>query len=145
MKASSLLLLGSLPAAVLAADVIETDGFTTCGSNSDIQVTDMSLKFDKSTDIITFSFAGSNSVEQNVTAALTVTAYGSTVYTKTFNPCAAANYVEQLCPGKIMFANDEVQLANQLNSTLWHVHGVGFPYSSLLICRYDPLNRLLGP
>lgn len=97
--ASSLLFLGLLPSIATAADVIETDGFTTCGGNNDITVTEMYVKFDKSTDVITFNVAGSSNAVQNVTAALTVTAYGETVYTKTFDPCSSDNYVAQLCPG----------------------------------------------
>ena len=42
--------------------------------------------------------AGSSEKEQNVTAFLSVTAYGKNVYSNKFNPCSDDTFVEQLCP-----------------------------------------------
>lgn len=99
-KALSLIALAALPVGVLGGDVISTDGFSTCVDNGTITVETLDISYDRSTQIVTFDVAGSSSEEQNVTATITVTAYGRSVYTKTFRPCDAHTYVKQLCPGK---------------------------------------------
>lgn len=94
------LLLLSLPARVFAGDVLQTTGFSSCGSDADIQVQKMNIKYDKSTQLVVFDVAGTSNKVQEVTASLVVTAYGQQVYEKSFDPCDAATKVEQLCPGK---------------------------------------------
>ncbi|KAL8972870.1 MAG: hypothetical protein Q9183_000297 [Haloplaca sp. 2 TL-2023] len=89
---------GFVPAHVLAADVLKTSGFTSCLDNSDIKVTKLDVEYDRSKSSITFDVAGTSAKIQNVTASLTVTAYGKEVYTKDFNPCDTDTYVEDLCP-----------------------------------------------
>lgn len=85
---------------VLGADVISTDGFTTCGgADSSIQVQTLNISFDKVTSKITFDVAGSSSKQQEVTASLLIGAYGYN-YNKTFDPCATDTKVDQLCPGE---------------------------------------------
>ena len=85
---------------VLAADTLSTDGFNLCMTDSDITVTDLDVTYTRSTKEVVFDLAGTNSKEQNVTATLKVTAYGNTIYTKTFNPCGSEVHVAELCPGK---------------------------------------------
>lgn len=85
---------------VLAADTLSTDGFDLCMTDSDITVTDLDVTYTRSTKEVVFDLAGTNSKEQNVTATLKVTAYGNTIYTKTFNPCGSDVHVAELCPGK---------------------------------------------
>lgn len=93
---ASLALCGS----ALGADIISTDGFSNCGSSdSTIQVHNVDISFDRSTNTITFDVSGTSNVEQDVTASLIVEAYGIKVYNQTFDPCAADTKVDQLCPG----------------------------------------------
>ncbi len=35
-----------------------------------------------------------------MTATLNVTAYGTPIYSNSFDPCSAATFVKQLCPGE---------------------------------------------
>ncbi|PWW75870.1 TRP-domain-containing protein [Tuber magnatum] len=86
--------LGALP--VQAADVLETNGFSTCLATSDIKVDKMNVKYDKANGFVTFDLAGSSTREQKVKAVLTVTAYGRQVYEKTIDPCVQG--IAQLCP-----------------------------------------------
>ena len=84
-----------------AADIISTSGFSSCGnSDASIQVQNLDISFDRSTNKLTFNVAGHSDVEQDVTASLIVTAYGVSVYNQTFDPCAEDTKVDQLCPGE---------------------------------------------
>lgn len=71
-------------------------------ADSDITVTALDIQYDRTTQQITFDVAGTSSKEENVTAALYVTAYGKQVYQKTFNPCNEGSKVDQLCPGEFL-------------------------------------------
>ena len=92
---ASLTLLGTS----LAADIISTDGFSNCGGDSSIQVQNVDISFDRSSNKIKFNVAGMSSKSQEVTASLIVQAYGIQVYNQTFDPCASGTKVDQLCPG----------------------------------------------
>ncbi|CAJ2513857.1 Uu.00g019760.m01.CDS01 [Anthostomella pinea] len=83
---------------VLGDDVLVTSGFTNCNNDSDIKVQKADIKYDNAQKVVEFNVAGSSAKEQNVTAILSVTAYGRDVYTNKFNPCDAATRVDQLCP-----------------------------------------------
>lgn len=97
---AALLILGFLPAQILAADTLKTTGYTLCGTNSDIKVHNLDLSYSRSTRELTFNVAGTNQKELNVTASLEVYAYGKEVYSKDFNPCSPDHYIKQLCPGR---------------------------------------------
>ncbi|KAI4127700.1 MAG: hypothetical protein LQ338_003075 [Usnochroma carphineum] len=97
-RLSQLLALGALPARVLSADILKTSGFTSCLDNSAVQVNKLDIQYDRSKGSVTFNVAGTSAKVQNVTAALTVSAYGNEVYTKAFNPCDEGSRVDQLCP-----------------------------------------------
>lgn len=56
----------------------------------------MNVKYDRSTNLVTFDIAGSSLKEQKVKAVLTVTAYGKEVYRNEFDPCD--KNMTQLCP-----------------------------------------------
>lgn len=85
----------------VGADVISTNGFSSCSSGgSTITVENLDISFDRTTNKITFDVAGKSDVEQDVTASLIVQAYGVNVYNQTFDPCAEDTKVDQLCPGK---------------------------------------------
>lgn len=86
------------PLEAYAADTLSTGDLSTCLTDSDIKVNKLDIQFTRSTKNITFDVSGTNTKVQNVTAALSVTAYGNDVYDKEFDPCDEANYVEQLCP-----------------------------------------------
>ncbi|OOF90770.1 hypothetical protein ASPCADRAFT_211721 [Aspergillus carbonarius ITEM 5010] len=94
----TLIALGLLAPRVLAADTLSTQGLTTCLSDSAIQVDKLDVTYTRSTREIVFDVAGTNAKEQNVTAALTIYAYGSQIYSESFDPCSSEYYVEQLCP-----------------------------------------------
>ncbi|KAH6898642.1 hypothetical protein B0T10DRAFT_115871 [Thelonectria olida] len=96
--ASVVLAATALATGVLGGSVLETTGFTDCGSAADIEVTALDIKYDSKTQKIDYNVAGSSKTPRNVTAVLSVTAYGTEFYNKTFNPCAMTTYVKQLCP-----------------------------------------------
>ncbi|KAF2147509.1 uncharacterized protein K452DRAFT_304326 [Aplosporella prunicola CBS 121167] len=95
---SKWLLLGALPAAVLAGDTLSTHGFTPCLNNASIEINKMDVTFNRATKMVVFDVAGTSTKEQKVMASLAVSAYGKEVYSKSFNPCEEDTYVEQLCP-----------------------------------------------
>jgi hypothetical protein len=95
---ASLLLLSALPAGVFGADILKTDGFSSCGTNSDIQVQKLDISYDNSNKKVVFDIAGTSAKSQKVMAKLTVFAYGNEVYKKEFNPCDSGSKVDQLCP-----------------------------------------------
>lgn len=68
-------------------------------ANSNIKIQKLDVTYTRSTNEVVFDVAGTNEKEQNVTATLTVTAYGNQVYTKSFNPCGSSVHVPKLCPG----------------------------------------------
>ncbi|KAI6802147.1 DUF907 domain-containing protein [Hortaea werneckii] len=89
-------ILSMLPVSVLGADVLSTTGYSLCMNNGSVSVDKLDVTYNKNTRIINFDVAGTSEVEQNVTAKLVVTAYGKTVYTKTFDPCE--HDMERMCP-----------------------------------------------
>ncbi|KAJ5150951.1 uncharacterized protein N7482_010203 [Penicillium canariense] len=93
----ALLGLGVVPQA-LAADTLSTNGFSLCMTDSDIEVQDLDVTYSRSSKEVVFDVAGTNSKEQNVTASLTVTAYGNQIYSKEFDPCGNEVHVAELCP-----------------------------------------------
>ncbi|KAJ5972429.1 uncharacterized protein N7479_002347 [Penicillium vulpinum] len=82
----------------LAGDTLSTDGFNLCMSDSAINVQKMDVTYTRSTGVVVFDLAGTNSMEQNVQASITVTAYGNEIYSKEFDPCGNELHVEELCP-----------------------------------------------
>jgi azurin len=97
LQASSLLL---LPAA-LAAEILKTEGFSSCMENAQIKVNRMEIAYDKATNKLTFDVSGTSEKEQEVIAKLIVTAYGKELYSKEFDPCDEESKVDQLCPGRM--------------------------------------------
>lgn len=98
----SLAVLGAVTQTVVANDVLKTTGFSTCMDDSQIKVTALDIRYDRTTQQLNFDVAGTSKKEQNVTASLYVTAYGKQVYQRDFNPCDKATKVDQLCPGKCL-------------------------------------------
>lgn len=95
-------IVGALSTRVLGADVLRTQGFSSCLDNSTIQVDKLNVEYDRSAGVVTFDVAGTSSKSQNVTASLTVNAYGRQVYKKDFDPCSPK--IDQLCPGMCMMS-----------------------------------------
>lgn len=95
------ILLASAPLGALAGDVLKTNGYSSCQTDSDIQVNNLDIQFDRSTKKITFDVSGSSAKSQKVMAVLVVNAYGKEVYRSEFNPCDDKTKVDQLCPGKL--------------------------------------------
>ncbi|PFH55983.1 hypothetical protein XA68_17239 [Ophiocordyceps unilateralis] len=92
------LLLVGLVASARAADILKTDGFSSCGSGDTIKVDKVDISYDRDQKKVVFDVAGSSLREQNVTAILDVTAYGNSVYQNSFNPCDSNTFVQRLCP-----------------------------------------------
>ncbi|KAF2859501.1 TRP-domain-containing protein [Piedraia hortae CBS 480.64] len=90
-------LLALLPLAS-AEDTLSTAGYRSCLDNPTITITTLDATYDRRTRIIDFNVAGYSSVEQNVTATLTVTAYGRQAYSRTFDPCDFHTNMVQMCP-----------------------------------------------
>ena len=94
------LLITVVPSVVVASDILKTNGFTACITNPSITVNTLDIQYDRAAAAVTFNVGGSSTRAQNVTASLTVTAYGKQVYQKDFDPCDDATKVDQLCPGR---------------------------------------------
>ena len=92
------LILTSLLPTVLAADVLSSSGFANCNPNADIRVNFANITFDRGSGTVYFDVSGTSTKVQNVSAQLTVTAYGQQVYNNSFDPCK--QNIKQLCPGK---------------------------------------------
>lgn len=60
----------------------------------------MDVQYNRNDRTVIFDVSGKSAKSQNVTASLTVTAFGREVYRKDFDPCDDATKVDQLCPGK---------------------------------------------
>ena len=60
-----------------AADILQSSGFTNCAQNSDVQVKNANITFDRGSGVIFFDISGSSALSQKVNASLTVTAYGN--------------------------------------------------------------------
>lgn len=84
--------------AVAADDILKTSGFSNCGTNPTVEVKKIEITYNASNRTVVFDISGSSNKIQNVTAALEVTAYGQSVFSNKFNPCAAGTFVAQLCP-----------------------------------------------
>lgn len=91
---------GQLPSLVSSVDILKTSGFSQCGSSNDITVNKIDIRYDRDERTVIFDVSGSSAKSQNVTASLTVTAFGREVYRRDFDPCDDATKVVQLCPGK---------------------------------------------
>lgn len=94
----ALLAFVALVSSVNAADLLKTTGFSDCGSDASIKVQKINISYDKDNRTVVFDVAGTSTKSQNVTAVLSVTAYGNQIYSRSFNPCDAGTFVEQLCP-----------------------------------------------
>lgn len=94
--------LGVVPQA-LAADTLSTSGYDICQSDSPINIKKLDVSYTRSSNVVTFDVAGTNSISQKVEATLTVTAYGKQLYSKTFDPCGDSIHVDKLCPGRKRF------------------------------------------
>jgi hypothetical protein len=93
---------------VLSDDILVTSGFDNCNNNnnnSGITVDNVNIKYNNADKTVSFNVAGTSAKEQNVTAKLSVTAFGQNVYSNEFNPCAAGTFVKQLCPGTYFHRN----------------------------------------
>ncbi|EAT90017.2 hypothetical protein HBI56_035000 [Parastagonospora nodorum] len=93
------ILLASAPLGVLAGDVLQTNGYSSClNGPAEIKVNKLDIQFDRGTKKVVFDVSGTNEKEQKVMATLIVNAYGKEVYKKPFNPCDEGTKVDQLCP-----------------------------------------------
>ncbi|KAI0109948.1 TRP-domain-containing protein [Daldinia grandis] len=83
---------------VLSSDVLVTTGFNNCEENSSIRVQKVDISYNNADKVVVFDIVGTSDKRQNVTAWLSVTAYGQDVYTNAFNPCNETTFVDELCP-----------------------------------------------
>jgi hypothetical protein len=93
------ILLASAPLGALANDILKTNGYTSCQTDSAITVNRLDMEFDKTAKKIIFDVSGSSAKEQKVRAVLVVNAYGKEVYRKEFSPCDEETKMDELCPG----------------------------------------------
>ncbi|KKA29169.1 hypothetical protein TD95_003708 [Thielaviopsis punctulata] len=83
----------------LADNILHTVGFTTCpGTDDSVVVKNSAISFNQNQRTVDFNLIGVSAKQQNVTATISVTAYGRNIYTKSFDPCSSGTYVDQLCP-----------------------------------------------
>ncbi|KAF2000578.1 TRP-domain-containing protein [Amniculicola lignicola CBS 123094] len=92
------ILLASAPLGALANDILKTNGYTSCQTDSAITVNRLDMEFDKTAKKIIFDVSGSSAKEQKVRAVLVVNAYGKEVYRKEFSPCDEETKMDELCP-----------------------------------------------
>ncbi|KAH8890875.1 TRP-domain-containing protein [Thozetella sp. PMI_491] len=95
---SALLAGAALVQGVRADDILETSGFSSCNTNADIKVQKVNIKYNNADKTVSFDVAGTSTKIQNVTATLNVTAYGTQIYSNSFDPCDQSTFVTQLCP-----------------------------------------------
>ncbi|KAG5989271.1 hypothetical protein E4U54_004382, partial [Claviceps lovelessii] len=91
-------LLGLMTTQVLGDHILRTSGFSDCGSDPSVTMDKINISYDNDKKFVSFDIAGSSTKQQNVTAVLTLTAYGNTVYSNSFNPCDKNTYFERMCP-----------------------------------------------
>ncbi|ATY58978.1 DUF907 domain [Cordyceps militaris] len=87
-----------LATGAMAADILTTSGFSDCGSDATIKVDKVDITYNNADKTVVFDVSGTSTREQNVTAHLSVSAYGNQIYERSFNPCDDATFVQQLCP-----------------------------------------------
>lgn len=87
-----------LATGAMASDILTTSGFSDCGSDASIKVDHIDITYNNANKTVMFDVAGSSTKQQNVTARLSVSAYGNQIYQRSFNPCDESTFVEQLCP-----------------------------------------------
>ncbi|SPN97590.1 related to calcium-related spray protein [Cephalotrichum gorgonifer] len=91
--------LAALSTGVLGEDILETIGFSSCqNGTATINVQKVDIQYNNENKTVLFDLAGTSSQEQNVTAELKVTAFGSEIFSNSFNPCDSGTFVAQLCP-----------------------------------------------
>ncbi|KAH7627325.1 hypothetical protein B0T09DRAFT_181287 [Sordaria sp. MPI-SDFR-AT-0083] len=83
---------------VMGDDILKTIGFDTCEQDAQVSVQKADITYNNADKTVTFDVAGTSNQVQNVTAHLTVTAYGANIYENKFNPCDEGTFVKQLCP-----------------------------------------------
>ncbi|KAJ3577881.1 hypothetical protein NPX13_g2687 [Xylaria arbuscula] len=98
IRKAAVLVTAFIATGVLGDDILVTSGFTNCNNNSDITVDNVDIRYNNADKTVTFNVAGTSAKEQNVTAKLTVQAFGQDVYTNEFKPCSPETFVQQLCP-----------------------------------------------
>ncbi|CAK7202525.1 hypothetical protein SEUCBS139899_005249 [Sporothrix eucalyptigena] len=115
-------------ATTTATDILQTTGFNNCGGNStSVTVQKVDIQYNNDNQTVTFDVAGTSAKVQNVTAILNVTAYGTQVYSNSFNPCSASTFVQQLCPvpaGSFAASGSQAipaQFANQVPSIAFQI------------------------
>lgn len=142
-RLSQILVFGALPVRVFSADILKTSGFTSCLDGSTIQVTNLNIEYNRAKGSVTFDVAGTSAKVQNVTASLTVSAYGNEVYKNDFNPCATSTKVDQLCPGTsseplIFSLRTRSSNDHRLDSPRRLFLRSGYTANNISVCKSDP-------
>lgn len=135
-----MVLVGALSTRVLAADVLRTKGFSSCLDNSTIKVNNLNVQYDRSAGVVTFDVGGTSTKSQNVTASLTVTAYGKQVYQKDFDPCSPK--IDQLCPGKCKLFVYGLTILITICSSPRHLRGQRIPTHTICVCEQCPVDSI---
>ncbi|KAI9368942.1 hypothetical protein BJX61DRAFT_185791 [Aspergillus egyptiacus] len=114
------MVLALLPVGSYAGDTLSTESFSTCLADSTIRVDRLDVTFSRSTKEVTFDVSGTSTKVQNVTATLTVTAYGNEVYSNEFDPCDRAYFISGFCPipARAFKANDSLVIPEEFVSMI---------------------------
>ncbi|TGZ81535.1 TRP-domain-containing protein [Ascodesmis nigricans] len=125
---SAVVLLAALSLPARAADVLRTNGFSTCIASDTIIVNRMDVEYDRNTRIVTFDVSGTSTQIQEVTAVMTVTVYGREFYRREFDPCDEK--IEQLCPvpSGTFAAKDQLEIPTEFAS---QIPGIAFQIPDL--------------
>lgn len=91
-----------LSTTALCEDILETIGFSNCqNGTATIELDRVNIEYNNENKTIIFDIQGTSNREQNVTAELSVTAFGADIFSNSFNPCDSGTFVERLCPGRL--------------------------------------------
>jgi hypothetical protein len=85
--------------AFVGSYILSNNGFSPCLNNGTVTVNNLNMQLDRSTNLLTFNISGSSPKREKIKVSLVVAVYGTQVFNKGFDPCAADTKVDQLCPG----------------------------------------------
>jgi hypothetical protein len=129
--------LGLFVHGIVGRPVLNNHGLRTCTEGSAYSINFQKLDFeyhgdDKSFDI---DIQGSSDTAQNVTAVLSVAAYGNDRYSEELNPCDPSTFIPQFCPGVFRIFQDSQDLGLMKCSSTRTLFGLRDPSIACTICR----------
>jgi ML-like domain len=97
----ALQILGLLVHGITGRPVLRNNGLSSCAEDSSYSIYFQKLDFEYYGDDKTFriDIEGSSDKTQNITAVLSIAAYGNDRYSEELDPCDSLTFIQQLCPG----------------------------------------------